>query len=343
METRPHDEVMSGATRDLDAASQLRRHPSVAMLTPSRSPSGIDDEQTGHVPSNRELSLEVSASSRNVEAHPAGTDGPYAIFDAYGNFLSTIPTRTSPSDPIQTTTQIRPDTEGHPQALTGGVVDAEESVIPLQNVNWEHHGPWSWVSVCSQPGLRWVRERTGTDDFNRIATGLTKNWSRRLKIKKIGAAQRQVCEPSKMVAWTYVTGKAFHAFERDSDLIHVSQAYFEDNYDAIFGIVHRPTFEARLRDHFDQAESVQHEDPSWFALRHAVYAAGCRCVLAKDPSVSFVDAEAQSWQLFENTLSVFTDLIFGHSGLTAVQALTVMVSVDSEMLMICLVLISCPT
>lgn len=98
-----------------------------------------------------------------------------------------------------------------------------------------------------------------------------------------------------------------------------------------------------MRNHFDHAKSIQHEDPSWFALRNAVYAAGCRCVLAKDLSVSFVDAEAQSWQLFENALSVFTDLIFGHSGLTAVQALIVMVSsIASKMSMICLVLTLCP-
>ena len=206
---------MSGATRDPNAASQLRRHPSVAMLTPSRSPSGICDEQTGYVPSNRELSSEFSTSSRIAEAQPAGPDDPYVVFDAYGNFLSTIPTRTSLSDPIQTTTQISLDTEGHPRALTGGVVDAEESVIPLQNVNWEHHGPWSWVSVCSQPGLRWVRERTGTDDFNRVATDLTKTWSRRLKMEKDGAAKRQLREPSKSVAWTYVTGEAFHDSELD--------------------------------------------------------------------------------------------------------------------------------
>lgn len=193
----------------------------MAMLTPSRSPSGIYDQQIGHVPPNRELSPEFSTSSRIVEAQPASRNGPCAIFDAYSNFLSTTPIRISPSDPIQTTTQIRPDREGHPRAPTGEVVDAEESVIQLQNVNWEHHGPWSWVSVCSQPGLRWVRERTGMDDFNRIATGLTKNWSRRLKMKKTGTVQRQVREPSKMVVWTYVTGKVLHALKRGFDLIHV--------------------------------------------------------------------------------------------------------------------------
>lgn len=100
-------------------------------------------------------------------------------------------------------------------------MDGEESVFPLQHVSWEHHGPWSWISVCSQPGLRWVRERTGTDDFIRIATGLTKNWSRRLKMKNPGAAQREVREPSKTDAWTYVTGMVLSALEPGFDLIHV--------------------------------------------------------------------------------------------------------------------------
>ena len=67
------------------------------------------------------------------------------------------------------------------------------------------------------------------------------------------------------------------------------------------------------------------EDPSWFALRNAVYAAGYRYVLSRDTSVSFVTAQAQAWQYFKNALSVFTELLFGHSGVTAVQALAVMV------------------
>ncbi|KIX06764.1 uncharacterized protein Z518_04740 [Rhinocladiella mackenziei CBS 650.93] len=186
------------------------------------------------------------------------------------------------------------------------VADGEEGVIPLPKVHWEHHGPWSWVSVCSRPGLRWVCERTRSDEFVEIANGLTKTWSRRLKMKRFQPLRKKAAEPDKETAWKYV------------------DAYFEQSYDAVFGILHRPTFEARLRAHFDPHGALPVEDSSWFALRNIVYAAGCRCVLANDPTVSFVDADAQVTQFFHNALSVFSEIIFGHSGFTAVQALALM-------------------
>ena len=87
----------------------------------------------------------------------------------------------------------------------------------------------------------------------------------------------------------------------------------------------RSTFEARLRQHFRQDQYSQTEDPSWFALRNTVYATGCRCLLANSTSLTFEEVENKAWQLFCNALSVFGGMIFSHSGLTAIQALTLMV------------------
>jgi len=88
--------------------------------------------------------------------------------------------------------------------------------------------------------------------------------------------------------------------------------------------VHRPAFETRLRAQFANSSEFQ-DDPSWFALRNAVYASGCRVVLSKDPTKTFNEAQAESWKFFENSLSVHTELIYTPTGLTAVQALTLMV------------------
>lgn len=105
-------------------------------------------------------------------------------------------------------------------------------------------------------------------------------------------------------------------------------AYFENCYDGIFGIVHRPSFEARLRTHFASPQTNQdgEEDAAWYALRNIVYAGGCRCVLGQSSSTTFVEAQEEAFRFFQNALSVFTELTFAYTGLTAVRALTLMVS-----------------
>ena len=103
-------------------------------------------------------------------------------------------------------------------------------------------------------------------------------------------------------------------------------AYFERCYDSVFDIVNRSTFEHRLRHHFRTIQSGQKdEDAAWYALRNIVYAAGCRCALANDGSVSFLEAQWQAFSCFQNALSVFNELIFAYTGLTGVRVLTIMV------------------
>ena len=58
-----------------------------------------------------------------------------------------------------------------------------------------------------------------------------------------------------------------------------------------------------------------------------MYAIGWRCLLASDLSVSFMDADTQVSKFFQNAMSVFSEIIFGHTGLTAVQAVILMVCV----------------
>jgi len=58
-------------------------------------------------------------------------------------------------------------------------------------------------------------------------------------------------------------------------------------------------------------------------------------VLSKDPMKTFNEAQAELWKYFENYLSVHTELIYTPTGLTAVQALALMVK---SSLLLCLVL-----
>lgn len=102
-------------------------------------------------------------------------------------------------------------------------------------------------------------------------------------------------------------------------------AYFERSYEAVFGVVHRPSFEARLRAHMAQESPTKNEDASWFAMRNMVYALGCRSLMATDSSLSFLQAGKRSRAFFQNALSVIGEMILGRSGFTAVQALVLMV------------------
>ncbi|KAL6243921.1 hypothetical protein RBB50_009355 [Rhinocladiella similis] len=146
----------------------------------------------------------------------------------------------------------------------------------------------------------------GTDEYVEVAYNLARTWSRRLKMKRFKSLKTQYPEPDEAAAWTYVT------------------AYFEESYDAVFGTVHRPSFESRLRAHFARPNSIQSDDASWFALRNTVYAAGCRALLSKNNSASFVAANTKSHQFFMNAMSVFGEMLFGRSGFTALQAIVLM-------------------
>ena len=96
----------------------------------------------------------------------------------------------------------------------------------------------------------------------------------------------------------------------------------EECYDTLFGLVYRPAFEERLHRHFE--ETIP-DDPAWYAIRYVVYASGCRILLSKDPSTTFMETQQQAWKYFENALSVHTELLCTPPGLPAVQALTLMV------------------
>ena len=150
-------------------------------------------------------------------------------------------------------------------------------------------------------------------------------WTRRLKLDP-NATREKAAEPDAETVWKYTEGTINHTIVCVPcfNLIYDPKAYFEECHYALFGIVQRPVFETRLRAQLTQSPGFE-DDPSWYALRNAVYATGCRIVLSKDPSTTFGEDQARAWRYFENALSVHTELLYTPTGLPAVQALAIMV------------------
>ena len=182
------------------------------------------------------------------------------------------------------------------------------SVYSPENSDWEYHGPGSYLSLCSKPGVDWVAERTGSSEFSHIARTFSRATTRPLKLDQKINPERAP-EPDRETARRYV------------------KVFFEKTFDATSDIVNRITFEARLKAHFDNGIGHgQEDDHAWYALRNVIYAHGCRFELAQGGySYHFTEAQAAGWQFFENALSKYLELCFCRSGLMAVQALLCMV------------------
>jgi hypothetical protein len=189
-------------------------------------------------------------------------------------------------------------------------VDSEgtESIACPENSDWEYHGPGSFLSICSKPGIQWVVDKTGSSDFISIARSFSREVTRPLKLGRKISSER-VSEPDQETAWKY------------------ARAYFEKTPEATFNIIVRSSFETRLRNFFQSGDmSGQDEDAAWYALRNTIYAFGCRSDLGKGSYANtFQEAQAGGWRYFENALSRHSELMFCRTGLMAVEALVAMV------------------
>lgn len=146
-------------------------------------------------------------------------------------------------------------------------------------------------------------------DFAQIARRLTSDVSRALKMAAPLPSAREP-EPEESVACDY------------------ARAYFDEDCDAFYGIVHRQAFETQLRAHFKRDGLSDTEyDPGWYALRNTVYAAGSRILAVKHSTINSRESfiTSTSWKYFLNALSVYTDLSYFRTSLSAVQALAMMV------------------
>ncbi|KIV79886.1 hypothetical protein PV11_07427 [Exophiala sideris] len=162
-------------------------------------------------------------------------------------------------------------------------------------------GPRTSMSICSQAGIAWVKERVKQPDFRMTANRFTQDVARRLKMEKRPTKERREAPGLE-------------------DALRFTQAYFEEAAEAALGIVRRSCFEARLRSFY--LSSKDDDDPSWYALRNIVFASGCRLLRSRDKG--YTEAHQDSWSYFENALSVHAELLYFRSSVMSVQALTMM-------------------
>ncbi|KAK5046474.1 hypothetical protein LTR84_008277 [Exophiala bonariae] len=204
--------------------------------------------------------------------------------------ISTLATHRSHDDTHQSPLSNRSD-------MQHGTLDTEASVLAPQMVNWEHHGPGSWLSVCSKPGLAWVAQRTGVNDFTDSARELVSTWTRRLSLTRKRLLHPQDHDPDPEVAWKYSDG---------------IKAFFEDSLASTHGVVYRPEFESALRAHL-QGDTTLCADPAWYALRKTVYASGCRIYKSKHTTASFAEIQTEAWSLL--AVRALTTMTFFSEGL----------------------------
>lgn len=156
---------------------------------------------------------------------------------------------------------------------------------------------------------------------------LTTDISHRLKLPSFTFTREREPDPDETLAWKY------------------TQAYFDCDPYASYGLIGRDRFEARLRAHYKPQDNPtwSESDSDWYALRNVVFASGSRSFLTA-PSTSLSQEQflqSRSWSYFLNALSVQNEMMFCHSSLSTIEALAAMVSVLPALFVIFVLLIHC--
>ncbi|KAJ8117753.1 hypothetical protein OPT61_g1124 [Boeremia exigua] len=259
-------------------------------------------QHTGGRQSSPQLSAGLSPSSDlieeavdNVDIIPDLLPTPQASHKTVGDggnsqeagsttMASHKPTRTDHPDVFQLST---------PSTSVG------ESVVSPQFSNAEHHGPVSYLSICSNPALEWITQAANAPEYADSARTFAMSTTRNLKLEKKISDVRMV-EPD-----------------------YTTASYFHQSVEAVFALVDEAQFKGKLEQNF--FGNANSDEAEWYALRNAVYASGCKVhMVQSSPTNSFESSQNSSWKYFENAMSVHTELIYMRSGLMAIQALMAM-------------------
>ncbi|RVX74258.1 hypothetical protein B0A52_02090 [Exophiala mesophila] len=174
------------------------------------------------------------------------------------------------------------------------------SVYATDTLNLEYYGPRCFLSFSSQPGVKWINSKVRSTEFSNVAMRVVTDMAQMLKMSRTPSTVREP-EPTVEAARAY------------------TEAYFEEAPETAFNIVDRSWFESRLRAHRSGSTP---EDKAWYALRNVLWASGCRIQLSKRDN--YTQVSRASWALFENALSVQTEVQFLRASIVAVQALILM-------------------
>lgn len=191
------------------------------------------------------------------------------------------------------------------------VEDSAHSIAPPQYAHWEYHGPGSYLSVCSKPGVEWVAKQYGKSDFSHVSQTMGREISDKLRLNRFFGSGR-VPPPDEETAWCY------------------SALFFEQCPVAEFGLIDRADFDTLLQAHYyniSEKPSVGSEAVDCYAIVHTILAFGARirdgCTEKKS---TFVESSQSASRYYENALSALPDLLCCKTSLIAVQALILMVS-----------------
>lgn len=192
--------------------------------------------------------------------------------------------------------------------------ETTSSIAPPEHEHWEYHGPGSYLSICSKLGVQWVIDQSGIRDFGDATRSFSREISYVLKLEQQLSSSRAP-QPDEETSWQY------------------TRVFFDEVPEAVFGIVVRRQFEARLRANWRDSRSSTEKDynSEWYALRNVVWAFGARAVHGGSQYAStFIEASQAGTQYLENALSRLPDLLCGRCSLTAIEALILMVSATAS-------------
>jgi len=176
---------------------------------------------------------------------------------------------------------------------------------PCETDDKEPRGPSRFFPIFSDGAIDWMSQQSGLSHFVSTARRLAADFLNNEKL-------HEAVQPERAPEPDFATAMKWTA------------AFFDEGLDAVYGVLHRPALEARLRSHFEQGYKTSH-DPAWYALRNAIYALGCRISLSADHNPkAFTEARKTAWRYFENALSVHTYLIYYQTGLDSIRALLLM-------------------
>ena len=162
----------------------------------------------------------------------------------------------------------------------------------------------SFLSIFADNAIDWVASQVGESTFMTTARRLANV----MKSEKLGATM----QPDRFPEPDYATALTWTA------------PFFDRSLDAVYGVVHRASFEAHLVEKYVKNSTTANE-PVWYALRNAVFAAGCRIALSSEHSPnSFTEARTLAWRYYENALSLHIYLVYCSPGLNAIRALVLM-------------------
>ncbi|KAF2827187.1 hypothetical protein CC86DRAFT_369390 [Ophiobolus disseminans] len=165
----------------------------------------------------------------------------------------------------------------------------------------EIHGPNSYLSICADPGVKWIATRIGVSNYATCAVSAVSTISQKLKLRQ-SLSLKRISDPPLETAWLF------------------TRAYFDESLEATYHIIDQASFEQQLREHYNNA--LCDKTPGWYALRNVVFASGCRIATYK--SCTWMEAQTLAQGYFDNALSVEADLLHGTPGILAIQALIIM-------------------